>query len=88
VAFAAADQPETFGALLDLINAYYGLSLGPEDVAALGKSILKDEREFNIAAGLGPADDRLPGFMKKDPLPPHNIVFKVTDEDLDKVYNW
>jgi aldehyde:ferredoxin oxidoreductase len=88
VAFAAADQPETFGALLDLINAFYGLNLGPEDVAALGKSILKDERNFNIAAGLGPADDRLPGFMKKDPLPPHNIVFKVTDEDLDKVYNW
>jgi aldehyde:ferredoxin oxidoreductase len=88
VAFAAMDQPDTFQALLDLINSFYGLNLGPADVAELGKSILKNERDFNAKAGFGPADDRLPSFMMTDELPPHNIVFKVKDEDLDKVYNW
>ena len=44
IAFAIMDQPETFQALLDLINAFYGLSLDADDVTALGKSILKNER--------------------------------------------
>lgn len=88
VAFAAMDQPDTFQALLDLINSFHGLNLGPADVAELGKSILKNERDFNVKAGFCPAEDRLPSFMTTDDLPPHNIVFKVTDDDLDKVYNW
>jgi aldehyde:ferredoxin oxidoreductase len=88
VAFAVLDQPETFQALIDAINGFYGLKLTADDVAALGKSVLKNEREFNLKAGLGPEQDRLPAFMKKEPLPPHNILFQVKDEDLDKVFNW
>jgi aldehyde:ferredoxin oxidoreductase len=88
VAFPAMDQPETFQALLDLLNSFYGLNLGPADVAELGKSILKNERDFNIKAGLCAAEDRLPSFMTTEELSPHNIVFQVKDDDLDKVYNW
>ncbi len=88
VAFAAMDQPETFQALIDMINALYGLNLDADGVAELGMNILKSEREFNLAAGLSAADDRLPAFMNTEKLSPHDIVFKVTDEDLDKVYNW
>ena len=88
VAFAVLDQPETFQALLDMINAFYGLSLKADDVTELGKSILKSEREFNLAAGLTSKDDRLPDYFKKEKLPPHNITFQVKDEDLDQVFNW
>jgi aldehyde:ferredoxin oxidoreductase len=88
IAFAVLDQPDTFQALIDLINAFYGLNLTGDDVTALGKSILKGEREFNIAAGFTAAHDRLPEFFKNDALPPHNIKFKVKDEDLDTVFNW
>jgi len=88
VAFAALDQPETFQALIDLINAFYGLSLTGDDVTELGKSVLKNERNFNIAAGLTSAQDRLPEFFKKELLPPHNITFKVKDEELDQLFNW
>jgi aldehyde:ferredoxin oxidoreductase len=88
VAFAVLDQPETFQALIDAINAFYGLKLTADDVTALGKSVLKNEREFNLKAGFGPEQDRLPAFMKEQPLPPHNIIFQVKDEDLDKVFNW
>jgi aldehyde:ferredoxin oxidoreductase len=30
----------------------------------------------------------LPEYFKKEKLPPHNIAFEVTDEELDQVFNW
>jgi aldehyde:ferredoxin oxidoreductase len=50
--------------------------------------VLKKERDFNIRAGFTSKHDRLPEFFKKEPLPPHNVTFKVTDKDLDSVFNW
>jgi aldehyde:ferredoxin oxidoreductase len=88
ITFAALDQPETFQALIDMINAFYGLSLTGDDFIELGQSILKNERDFNKAAGFSAAHDRLPGFFKKEKLAPHGVVFKVTDEELDAVFNW
>lgn len=88
IAFAVLDQPETFQALLDLLNSFYGLNLTGDDVTALGKSILKNEREFNTRAGFTAADDRLPAFFINELLPPHNVTFKVTDDELDSVFNW
>jgi aldehyde:ferredoxin oxidoreductase len=88
VAFAVLDQPETFQALIDSINAFYGLKLTADDVTALGKSVLKNERDFNARAGFTAQHDRLPEFFKKESLPPHNIVFDVADQDLDSVFNW
>jgi len=88
VAFAVLDQPETFQALIDMANAFYGLSLTADDVTALGKSILKNEKDFNRRAGFTAQQDRLPDFFKKEPLMPHNVTFQVKDEDLDQVLNW
>ncbi len=88
IAFAVLDQPDTFQALIDMLNAFYGLNLTADDVVALGKNVLKMERDFNARAGFTAKHDRLPEYFKKEPLPPHNVTFQVTDEDLDKVYNW
>jgi aldehyde:ferredoxin oxidoreductase len=88
IAFAVLDQPETFQALIDLINSFYGLSLTGDDVVALGKSVLKAERDFNARAGFTKEQDRLPEFFKTEPVSPHNVVFDVKDEDLDQVFNW
>jgi aldehyde:ferredoxin oxidoreductase len=88
IAFAVLDQPDTFQALIDMLNAFYGLSLSAEDVAGLGKKILKTERDFNAGAGFTAAHDRLPRYFYREPLSPHNVVFGVKDEDLDKVFNW
>jgi len=88
IAFAVLDQPETFQALLDMINAFYGLNLKADDVTALGKSILKNERDFNSRAGFTAQQDRLPDFFKKERLAPHNVTFQVKDEELDQVFNW
>ncbi len=88
IAFAVLDQPETFQALIDMINAFYGLNLTADGVVELGKTVLKTERNFNARAGFTAKDDRLPEFFKKEALPPHNVTFRVTDEELDKVFNW
>jgi len=88
IAFAVMDQPDTFQALVDLINAFTGQSLTAEDLTEQGKSILKMERDFNTRAGFTEKDDRLPEYFKKEALPPHNVTFQVKDEDLDQVFNW
>ena len=88
IAFAILDQPETFNALIDLIGAFTGTPITADDVTELGKSILKNEREFNQAAGFTAKDDRLPDYFKNEPLKPHNVTFGVTDEELDTVFNW
>ncbi len=88
IAFAILDQPETFQALLDLLNSFHGLNLTADDVADLGKKVLTMERDFNKKAGFTAKDDRLPAYFYKEKLAPHNAVFTVTDEELDSVYNW
>jgi len=57
-------------------------------VPELGKSVLRNERDFNARAGFTSKHDRVPEFFKKEKLPPHNITFEVTDEDLDQVFNF
>jgi aldehyde:ferredoxin oxidoreductase len=88
IAFAVLDQPDTFQALIDMINAFYGLELTADGFTELGKSVLKSERDFNTRAGFTLEQDRLPDFFKKESLPPHNITFQVEDEDLDTLFNW
>lgn len=88
IAFAILDQPETFQALLDMLNAFYGFSLTGDDVVALGKKVLSVERDFNMRAGFTKEQDRLPSYFKTQPVPPHNVTFQVNDEELDKVFNW
>jgi len=88
IAFALLDQPETFQAMLNMINAFHGLNMTGDDVVALGKKILSMERDFNARAGFTAQHDRLPRFFTTEPVAPHNVTFQVKDEDLDQVFNW
>ncbi len=88
IAFAIMDQPETFQALIDMLNAFYGLQLTADDVTELGKKVLTMERNFNTAAGFTKEKDRLPRFFYREKLPPHNVTFSVKDSELDQVFNW
>ena len=83
--FGFSTAPE---AIRDLINARYGWNVGLDFLQVLGRESLKLEREFNRRAGFTQADDRLPEWMTLEPLPPHNAVFDVSEEDLDGVFNW
>ncbi len=88
VAFPALDDPKCLPALIDMINARFGTNLTGDDVTSLGENIIKIEREFNKKAGLTNSDDRLPEFMKYEPLPPHNTVWDFTGEELDSVWSY
>ncbi len=88
VAFPALDDPKCLPALIDMINARFGTNLTGDDVTSLGENIIKIEREFNKKAGLTSSDDRLPEFMKYEPLPPHNVVWDFTGEELDSVWGY
>ena len=85
VAFPMLDIPDAFNAVVDMVNAKFGLSLKADDVSALGQKILGIELDFNRRAGLTSAQDRLPEFFKTEKLPPHGQVFDVPDEQLDAV---
>ena len=88
VAFCVLDESEAFDCIVDMLNAQYGLSLTGDDVAALGKKVLTMERDFNKEAGFTEIDDRLPLFFKEEKLAPHNVVFDVSDDELDTVFNF
>ena len=88
VYFGIADNPGGYQALIDMINAQYGISLTATDVDKLGESVLKVERAFNKAAGFTNAHDRLPEFFEYEPCPPHNVVWDFTPEEIDEVYNF
>lgn len=88
IAFALLDLPETFQALLDMLNAFYGINLNADNVADLGKTILKLERDFNNRAGFTKEQDRLPAFFKLQEVPPHDVTFDISDEELDQVFNF
>lgn len=59
----------------------------PDDyVTQLGKTVVEMERDFNLAAGFTSGDDRLPEYFKTEMLPPYDLVFDVSDEELDTVF--
>jgi aldehyde:ferredoxin oxidoreductase len=86
VTFATAEDSEAFQGLIDTCNAILGTNWTNDDVLAIGRKIIDVERAFNAAAGFTQNDDRLPEFMKYEKLPPHNHVFDVPDDALDKVH--
>jgi len=88
IAFPVLDQPETFNALVELLNGFYDINLTADDVTALGKKVLHAERDFNARAGFTAVDDRLPRFFEEEPLAPHNVTFQVKPEELDAVFNF
>jgi aldehyde:ferredoxin oxidoreductase len=88
-ALGAAKTNEKAGeALLKMINARLGSDLSSEDLVQLGIRVLKAEREFNRKVGFTSRDDRLPKFFYEEPLPPHNTVFVVSDEEMDSVFDF
>ena len=74
--------------MAETVAGVTGMSITGDDVVPLGKEILKKERIFNERAGFTSEDDRPPEFMRYEKLPPHNVTWTVTDEQLDSVYSW
>jgi aldehyde:ferredoxin oxidoreductase len=72
----------------DLLGARYGWEIDENILSELGRETLALEREFNRLAGFTSIHDRLPEWMRREPLPPHMAVFDVPDEELDNLFDW
>ncbi|MCI0519500.1 MAG: aldehyde ferredoxin oxidoreductase [Chloroflexi bacterium] len=81
--FGFAAAPES---IRDLINARYGWEVGTDFLQVLGKEAIRLEREFNRRAGFTAAHDRLPEWMTRQRLPPHEAVFDVDEGELDGIF--
>jgi aldehyde:ferredoxin oxidoreductase len=86
IAFAILDIAEGFEGVVEECNGVLGTKWTMDDVGKIGEKVINMERAFNKAAGFTEAHDRLPEFMRHEPLPPHNAVWDVPDEQLDKVH--
>jgi aldehyde:ferredoxin oxidoreductase len=80
--------PEATEGFLRMINIKLGMQLTQDDLLKLGARVLKMEREFNRRAGFTNKDDRLARFFYEEPLPPHNKVVEVTDEEMDRTFDF
>jgi len=85
IAFAILDIASGFEGVVEECNGVLGTDWTMDDVPRIGEEIINTERAFNRAAGFTSAHDRLPDFMRTEPLPPHNAVWDIPDEDLDRV---
>jgi len=74
--------------IVPMINGLYGVNWTETDYFEMGKEMLRQERAFNMKAGIGPGADGIPDWMRKEPLPPTNAVFDVPQEDIDSVFNF
>jgi aldehyde:ferredoxin oxidoreductase len=86
IAFAILDIASGYEGMVEECNGVLGTSWTADDVIPIGAEILRKERAFNEAAGISAEQDRMPEFMKLEPLPPHNQVFDVPDAALDSVF--
>lgn len=86
IAFPILDIASGFEGMVEEANGVLGTNWTGADVPKIGAEILKKERAFNEAAGIAKTQDRMPEFMKTEPLPPHNQVFDVPDSALDSVF--
>jgi aldehyde:ferredoxin oxidoreductase len=81
--------PEGNEAFRQVMSAKFGAPFEPDDFPyAMGARVLKAEHEFNRKAGFTNQDDRLPRFFYEEPLPPHNTVFSISDEALDRTFDF
>ncbi len=84
--FVIMGTGDSHSVIVDLLNAAHGTDFPPDYVEALGRGVLQVEREFNRRAGFTNQDDRLPEFFRQEKLPPYDLVFDISDEELDAVH--
>jgi aldehyde:ferredoxin oxidoreductase len=68
--------------LLDMLRGHLGREFSMDDLRAMSRETLRRELAFNRAAGLGLQDDRLPDFFLTETLPPLDLTFDISDEEL------
>jgi len=80
--------PDGVGNVCKMVAAKSGKPFTEEDWINIGKQVLQIEVEFNRKAGFTKEQDRLPKMFYEEPLPPHNKVVVISDEEMDTAFNF
>ncbi len=72
--------------ILDLVAARCGIRPTLEELKAEARNTLLLERDFNLRAGIGPEQDRLPEFFMEEINPSTQSVFDVSAEEMREVF--
>ncbi len=73
--------------LAALVSAHLGIPCSAEDLLALSRKTLENEREFNRRAGFTKAHDRLPEHFREEVNPASGTTFDVSDEEIDAMWD-
>lgn len=79
--------PPEMEIIAQLLTSAFGRPFSAAEVLEIGKVILRNELAFNKAAGIGAASDRIPEFFKEEKLAPKELVFDISDDELDLVHS-
>jgi len=79
--------PIIYDVIAKLINARYSTDLNKEDILNIGINAIKEELNFNHSAGWTDVHNRLPEFLRREKLPPHNEVFDILQDEIDAIFN-
>ena len=76
------------GDMAAFISERYGEPLSEDELLALSRDAIETEREFNRRAGFDREDDRLPQWLREEPLPMPDgpSVFDIEDALIDEVW--
>ncbi len=72
--------------MVDMLNGRFGWGWTTEDLDRANRDVLRAELEFNRRAGLPPARERMPAYMRSEPLPPHGATFDLPDSEIESVF--
>jgi aldehyde:ferredoxin oxidoreductase len=68
-----------------LVHSLCGTDISVDQVwEIMGINPMRTEREFNIRAGLSPANDKPPEYVYVEPLAPTNEVFDISEQEILK----
>ncbi len=82
VAFAVLDDARGVPCMAKLVSGLTGKDFSVDDLVGMGVNCLKDELDFNQRAGFTAADDQLPRFFRDETLPPHNVGWDFSAEEM------
>jgi aldehyde:ferredoxin oxidoreductase len=71
------------------VSAQHGVAWTAEDALDMGRRCMRDEREFNLAAGFGRDADEIPSFLRTEPLhtTDGDAVFDLPAELIDTFWD-
>ncbi len=72
--------------MVDMLNGIFGWDWTPDDLDHSNRELMRTELEFNQRAGITPEDHRIPEYMHREPLAPHNVTFDVPDSELNTIF--